>query len=60
MLGCREGGGGGWGGLGGVGGGLGGVRGRDKNMIHIASMPKKMVFTAFSPVCTAYRARLWN
>ena len=34
--------------------------GRDKNIIHIASMPKTLVFTAFSSVCTTYRARLWN
>ena len=50
------------------GGGVGGGRGGgwagwgwgDKNIIHIASMPKTLAFTAFSPVCTTYRARLWN
>ena len=26
----------------------------------IATMPKTLVFTAFSPRCTAYCARMWN
>ena len=49
------GGGGGWGG--GVGGGGGGG---DKNVSHIACMPKTLVFTAFSPLCTTYCTRMWK
>ena len=30
----------------------GGGTGGDKNVIHIASIPKTLVFTAFSPLCT--------
>ena len=26
----------------------------------LASMPKTLVFTAFSPLCTTYSARMWN
>ena len=39
--------------------GGGGGRG-DKNVIHIASMHKTLVFTAFSPLCTTHCARMWN
>ena len=40
-------------------GGLGGCGG-DKNVIHTASMPKTLVCTAFSPLCTTYCTRMWN
>ena len=40
------------------GGGVGG--GGDKNVIHIACMPKTLVLTAFSPLCTTYHTRIWN
>ena len=46
------GGGGGW--------GAGGWGGGDKNVIHTWSMPKTLVFTAFSPLCTTYCTRIWN
>ena len=39
--------------------GEGGVGG-DKKVIHIASMPKTLVFTAFSLLCTTYCTRMWN
>ena len=29
----------------------------DKNVIHIACVPKTLVFTAFPPFCTTYRTR---
>ena len=36
----------------------GGGRGRaDKHVIHIASMPKTLLFTVFSPVCTTHCAK---
>ena len=34
--------------------------GGDKNIIHIASMPKTLVFTVFSSLCTTHCARMWN
>ena len=38
--------------------GDGGVGGRgDKNVTHIASMPKTQVFTVFSPTCTTHCAK---
>ena len=40
--------------------GGGGGWGGDKNVIHLASMPKTLVFTAFSPLCTTYCTRMWN
>ena len=43
------------------GGRGGGGRGGDKNVIHIAPMPKTLVAsTAFSSLCTTYCARMWS
>ena len=38
----------------------GGGAGGDKNVIHIVSMPKTLVFAAFSPLCTTSCTRMWN
>ena len=51
----------GWGRGGGRGWGRGGGGGRgDKNVVHIAPMPKTLVFTAFSLLCTTYCRRMLN
>ena len=42
-----------WVGAGGVGGG--GAGGGGKNVIRIVAMPKPLVFTTLSPLCTPYR-----